>query len=450
MLSELRKGGLMKKFIFFISIGILVISFLYCDSFDKTKMDELFAVLESNDMGMGNVSIFKDGLEVYNNSIGFADVENRREITGETRFRIGSISKIFTAVIIIQLIEEGKLSYETKLQEFFPQIPNAKDIAIEHLLRHQSGIYNFTNDESYVQWMEEPITKRELVEKIAAYEPVFEPGEKGEYSNSNYVLLSYIAEIADNEEFSKILHARIVEPVKLEYTYYGAKIDTEKNEAKSYNKTDKWTPAKETDMSIPAGAGAIVSNPHDINLFLNSLFNGKLISEESLNKMQRTEQGLGIGMFKLPFYDKYAFGHTGGIDAFQSVAAYFPEDQLAVAYNANGVSLPQNDILIGVLSIYFGLDYDMPEDMEKIALPADLLNRYTGVYECPELPINITVFVEDDILWAQGSGQNALPLDAHDEYNFSFTPANIKMQFVSEKQQMILLQSGQRFVFTKK
>jgi D-alanyl-D-alanine carboxypeptidase len=438
-----------RKIIVIMSISIVITSFLYCESFDKGKMDDLFSVLDSNDLVMGNVSIYKDGMEVYNNSIGFADIENRLKITGETRFRIGSISKTFTAVIIIQMIEEGKLSYEAKLQEFFPQIPNAEDITIEQLLRHQSGIYNFTNDESYGQWMEDPVTKRELVEKIAAYESVFKPGEKGEYSNSNYVLLSYIAEIADDKEFSEILHSRIVEPLGLEFTYYGAKIDTEKNEAKSYNKTDKWTPAKETDMSIPAGAGAIVSNPYDINQLLSSLFAGKLISEESLSKMRHTERGMGMGMFKLPFYDKYAFGHTGGIDGFQSVAAYFPEEKLAVTYNTNGVTLPQNDILIGILSIYFGIDYDLPEPKEKIALSADLLNRYTGVYECPELPINITVFVKDDILWAQGDGQVALQLDAHDEYNFSFMPANIKLQFMPENRQMILLQSGQRFMFTK-
>lgn len=440
----------MKKTILMLIISIIFISFLYSFNQEKAIINDLFELLEENNQAMGNISLFKDGKEIYNNSVGYLDVENRKKINQNTGFRIGSISKTFTAVIIIQMIEEGKLSFDSKLSEFFPTVPNADLITIEHLLRHQSGIFNFTNDEKYVTWMEKPIKKADLVKLIADYEPVFNPGEKGEYSNSNYVLLSFIAESVDKKDFKRILHTRIVRPLKLKNTYYGGKINPKKNEAKSYYKTGEWTPATETDMSVPVGAGAIVSNPHDINIFFMNIFNGKLISETSLNKMLKMENNFGLGIFKIPFYDKYAYGHTGGIDGFQSVTAYFPDEKLSVTYNTNGVSFPQNNILIGVLSIYFGKDYEFPEFKESVVISTEILNTLVGLYESADLPIAINIFIKDESLWAQGTGQEAFPLDAENETTFTFMPASIKLEFDSENNQMLLIQAGHRFVFTRK
>ena len=433
----------MKKSILLLIIGFIFISFLHGFEQKKDIIDNFFNHLEENNQAMGNISLFKDGQEIYNNSMGFREIELKRKIDSNTKFRIGSISKTFTAVIIIQMIEEGKLSYETRLSDYCPQIPNADLITIEHLLRHQSGIFNFTNDENYVKWMEKPVKKAELIKIIADYEPIFNPGEKGDYSNSNFVLLSYIAEKTDKKDFKKILNTRIVKPLKLKNTYYGSKINPKKNEAKSYYKTTDWTLATETDMSVPVGAGAIVSNPYDLNIFFTNLFAGKLISEASLAKMTKIENHFGLGIFKIPFYDKFAYGHTGGIDGFQAVATYFPDEKISVAYNSNGVSYPQNSILIGVLSIFFEMDYEFPEFQEGVKLPLEILNTLTGDYKSDDLPIGIKIFIKDEALWAQGSGQDPFPLDAEDENTFNYMPANIKLKFDVDKKQMILIQSSE-------
>jgi len=388
---------------------------LNAQEIDKEKMDSLFTLIESKGKGMGSISLFQDGNEVYHNSFGYADIENNIEATEMTKYRIGSVSKIFTATIIMQLVDEKKLSLETTIDQYFPNLPNVNKITIEQLLRHRSGLHNFTDDEDYLSWMESPQTKSELIEIFIEKGSDFEPNEKFEYSNTNYVLLSFIAEDTDNKSFSDILKSRIIEPLELKKTYYGDKINTRENEALSYTKLKEWHLSTETDMSVPVGAGAIASTPSDLNIFLNNLFTGNLVSKKSLKKMKDIIEGYGIGMIQIPFYDKKSFGHTGGIDGFQSMASYFPEENFSISYCSNGVVMPRNDILIGVLSIYFQIDYQLPDFKPGIELTSEDLDQYLGIYSSPSFPLKITISKDNNILIAQATGQSSFPLDAYEK-----------------------------------
>src|SRR5690606_9537400 len=126
----------------------------------------------------------------------------------DTKFRIGSITKMFTATMILQLVEEGKLTMETKLGAYFPSVPNAKEITIEQLLNHHSGLYNIT-DEEYLNYYTQPKTQQEILERIAKQTPDFPPGERGAYSNTNYLLLGYILEKLTDKSYAENLHSRI-------------------------------------------------------------------------------------------------------------------------------------------------------------------------------------------------------------------------------------------------
>ncbi|MFO7827755.1 MAG: serine hydrolase domain-containing protein [Bacteroidales bacterium] len=422
---------------------------IQAQDFDQAKMDSLFSTIEINEKGMGSISIFKNGNEVYQNSIGFTSIEENIPLTNQTKFRIGSVSKTFTATIVMKLIEQGKISLDDKLGNYFPEILNSETITIEHLLKHRSGIYNFTSAEDYVTWMEQPITRDELVEKIVSHGSVFEPDEKTEYSNSNYVLLSFIIEDITGKNFSEILSDFITQPCKLNDTYLGSKINLSQNEADSYTMLKDWKMSTETDMSVPMGAGAIVSTPTDLNRFLYCLFNHQLISAESLDKMTNIQDGMGLGIFQVPFYDKKAFGHTGGIDGFQSNAFFFPKENISVAYLSNGVVMPMNDILIGVLSIYFGRDYDLPEFKEPLELSSEELDKYLGVYSSLDFPLKLTISIEDNILIGQGSGQPSFALEAYDKHKFKFDQASLKIEFIPNEDKLILQQGGGVFELTK-
>ncbi|NJW53148.1 serine hydrolase domain-containing protein [Salinimicrobium oceani] len=437
----------MKIFSTFLTL-FLVFS-LGAQSFDKQKMDSLFKVVEFNSKGMGGIAIHRNGMPVYQNNIGFADISSNIQAHPHTKYRIGSISKTFTAAMILQLVEEGKLSLDTRLSEFYPQIQNAQNISIEDLLRHQSGLFNFTDDEAYKEYMEQPRTKKELLQIFKKQDPVFAPGEKNEYSNTNYVLLSFVLEDVEKQSYAEVLKKRILKPLGLKHTGYGGKIDSERSEAYSYIKKKDWEPASETDMSIPIGAGALISTPSDLNLFFTALFKGNIVKPENLEKMKTLKNGYGMGLFSYPFNDKSFYGHTGGIDGFSAMSTYYPEEDLAMTYISNGTDLSPNDIAIGALSIYWGLDYAIPS-FDSLDLSTEELKKYEGTYGSETFPLKVKIFVEDGTLMGQATGQPAFPLEAYDEDKFQFIRAGLQLEFSPEEDKMILLQGGNTYQLSRK
>jgi D-alanyl-D-alanine carboxypeptidase len=429
--------------------ALLLSSMLYAQSFNQAKMDSLFKLIDVNEKSMGSISIFHDGKEVYQYSMGFADVEKQQKANAQTRYRVGSVSKIFTSAIILQMVEEGKLNLETTLDRFFPEIPNSKSITIEQLLRHRTGLFNFTNAPEYQGWMEQPKSNEALLKLFVKNGTTFKPGEQFEYSNTNYVLLSFIAETIDGKSFAEILKQRIAVPLALTNTYYGGKINPARNEAKSYTRANTWVASTETDMSIPTGAGAIVSTPSDLNQFLIALFSGKVISNGSLVKMKEMKDGYGFGLIQFPFFEKKAFGHTGGIDGFQSTASIFPDEKVAVSITINGASMPSNDILIGALSIYFGRDYKLPEFTPAIQVTAEELSAFTGTYSSEGFPLKISITQQGAALFGQATGQPMFPLEAFEKNKFRFDQAKLVIEFYPEENKLLLQQGGRRFELTR-
>ncbi len=422
----------------------------YSQNFNKPKLDSLFDMLAEKNKAMGSVTISKNGAVLYSRAIGYSVISEKenKSSTDITKYRIGSISKMFTATMIFQLIEEGKIKLTTTLDNYFPALPNAKQITISNLLNHRSGLHNFTNDPDYTTWMTRPKTQDEMLAIISKNKVDFQPNEKGMYSNSNYVILGYIIEKITNQPYSKNLKERITSKIGLPNTYFGSKTNTNNNESYSYQFVNDWKQEPETDMSIPGGAGSIVSTPTDLTKFIEALFSLKLVSQNSLNQMKTITDGYGMGMFQIPFYDKKAYGHGGGIDGFGSNAAYFPEDSLAAAYCTNGQVYPLNDIMIGVLSIYFNKDYTIPT-FNALSLKTEELDKYLGVYSSKQIPLKITITKDNSTLIAQATGQSSFPLEATETDVFRFDQAGIIIEFNTAKNEFTLKQGGGIYLFTK-
>jgi D-alanyl-D-alanine carboxypeptidase len=281
--------------------SLLIGMTLNAQQFDKSRMDSLFQLIEANDKGMGSIAILANGKTVYQNAIGYASMAEKEKATPTTTYRIGSISKTFTATLILQLVEEGQLSLDTKLSEYFPKVKNAEQITIEHLLRHRSGIFNITDGDDYLTWMESPQTREQMVSRIVEAGSIFEPGTQAAYSNSNYILLTYIAEQLYGQTFNEALQDKICKPCGLTSTYVGGKLNVAEGETYSYTKLDGWELSTETDMSVPSGAGALMSTPDELNRFLHCLFSEKLINTTSLEAMTKMVDGLGLGVFPYLF-----------------------------------------------------------------------------------------------------------------------------------------------------
>ncbi len=418
---------------------------IFSQNFDKAKLDEYFDVIEKNDKAMGSVALSKDGQLIYSRQFGFADVDKKTKANANTQYRIGSISKTFTAVLVMKAVEENKLKLSHTIDLYFPGFPNGDKITVEMLLRHRSGIYNFTDDPQYKSRSAQPKNEAEMLAIIAGKPGVFAPGSQAAYSNSNYVLLSYVLQRVQKQPYGELLRRQINVPLGLTNTYFST---GNTDRTRGYTYTDKWTVQPQTDASITMGAGGIVSTPVDLVKFSNALFGGKLLKPESLEKMTSTKDGFGLGLISLPFYEHQGYGHTGGIDGFASVFGHFADGDISFAQTMNGFRLNTNDVSIALLSAAYGKDFQIPVFTNYKIDPA-MLSQYVGVYQSTELPLDITVTQQGSILQAQGSGQPAFPLSATAKDEFSYEPINVVMKFDPATETMVLLQNGGTFHYKK-
>ncbi|EQB93603.1 beta-lactamase family protein [Elizabethkingia anophelis] len=426
-----------------LSVSLVLLS----QSFNKEKLDTYFSTLEKNNKFSGSVAITQDNKLIYTRSIGYSDIENKILNSDKTKYRIGSISKTFTAVLILKSFEEGKLKPDDKLSLFFPHIKNADQITISQLLQHRSGIHNITDDNSYMDYYQEPQSEAKLVDIITKAGSDFQPDSKYSYSNSGYILLTYILEKVNKKSYAELLKEKITKPLGLNSTYVGKKINSQNNEAYSYSPGNK--KSAETDMSIPIGAGAVVSNPTDIVKFSNALFNGKLLNKESLEKMITIRDGYGYGLFTTQFNDLKGFGHSGGIDDFSSLFVYYNVGNVSFALDSNVSDGYGNNLIAkALLSAVYNKPYDIPEFKTYQADVNDFA-KYIGTYTSPTFPLKIAITTDNTSLKAQATGQSEFTLTPTDKNKFEFSQAGIKMEFYPDKKQFRLLQNGLDILFTK-
>src|SRR5690606_31430935 len=181
----------LKVLTFLIALGVASLS---SSAQTFTKLGQYFDLLEKHDKSTGSVAVSKQGQVIYRRSAGVSHLKTKCKIDKNTKSLVGSIAKTLSAVLTVNAIEEGKLQLTQTINRYFPQIKNADKITIHHLLAHRSGIFNFTARNDYLTWHTQPKTKSELLQIIEEGGNIFEPGQKAEYSNANYVLLSLILE----------------------------------------------------------------------------------------------------------------------------------------------------------------------------------------------------------------------------------------------------------------
>lgn len=438
-----------RTFLFALAVGLTLFYPGLTKAQDFSKADQVFDSLDFHDKYMGTVMIAKNGEKVYSRSIGFADFEKGQKLNENTKFRIGSISKIFTSVLIMKAVEEGKLQLDQKLSDFYSQIPNADKITVDMLLNHRSGIHNFTDDENYLGYSTEPKSEEEMIAIIQKGGSDFEPNSKASYSNSNYILLTFILEKTYESSYGELLAKKVSQPLGLENTEVFESVYVSQNEAKSYAYNGTWKVENETHPSIPLGAGAISSTVSDLIVFIQGLFDGKLISESSLAKMMEIKEGYGRGMFTFPYFDRKAYGHTGGIDGFRSLLGYFPDDQVAIVTLSNGLNWNANEVTLTLLNANYGNEVKIPSFQTYALNPSDL-DLYVGEYVTTQIPINFTFVKDGDTLVAKPSGQPDTRLEPIGKHQFEFSAVGAVFIFDPEKGELTFKQGGGTFSYKKK
>lgn len=374
---------------------VFILAYLCPTSFGQAlnvaKLDSFCSALSNLDMAMGSLTVSKNGVVQYQRAMGYSVMEGDSKIPAriDTKYRIGSVSKTFTAVMIFQLIQEGKISLNQKLGIHYPQLPNANKITIGHLLSHTSGLHDYTKDTNFPDWMDKSKTHDDMLQVIMDKGTDFEPGAKADYSSTNYLLLGYIIENLCKMSYADALQKRISARIGLHDTYYGGTIGDSKNESTSYKYADNgWKKEKQTNLGIHGGAGSIVSTTGDLVKFMNALFAHKLVSKTSLATMKTMVNGYGMGLFPDKYGSKPSFGHNGRVEEFYSALWYFPGEKLTIAYCTNGILFPRTDIVEGILKICFNEKFQMPFS-RSMDIKNNDLDKYVGTYSSNQVPLKV-------------------------------------------------------------
>ncbi|MCP5079183.1 MAG: beta-lactamase family protein, partial [Psychromonas sp.] len=419
--------------------------------------------LDTHQKAMVSVSINEQGKHFYNRQIGlerqdlgvFSDTLIKSDV--DTKYYIGSITKVFTATLVFDLIEKNKLTLSTKLSAFFPNVANAQTITIEQMLSHRSGIFNNTNDARYWGYMNDKQTQEQMVNRIADYTSVFEPGSKYEYSNSNYLLLGYIIEKITAETYQQYLQTQIIGKLALKNTLLDSETNKKEHQASSFNYSyERWNENKNAHPSIAFSAGAMLSTTKDLTIFIRALFNGELISKDSLAIMKGDNDDIPKGLFNWLDRGITYYGHGGLYNQFQSTLAYNPVDDVAMAISTNARKIPLNEIAGAVLDIQGDFDFELPVYLTApIELEASELEKYKGVFSSKDLHLDITYLVKFGKLYTQATGQDALKMVPLSKQTFEFSPAGIIYEFdvnadgTTDYDSFTLIQGGGIYYYTR-
>ena len=319
-----------------------------------TRADQIMQGYATAGTFMGTALIARDGAIVFDKAYGMANVELDVPNTPDTKFRLGSITKQFTAASILLLEERGKLKIDDKVKTYLPDAPMAWDrITIFNLLTHTSGIPNFTALPDYNTIK---LTTRSAAEAVATVRerPLdFGPGEKMSYSNSGYLVLGDIIEKVSGQSYEKFVPDNIFTPLGMKESGYDSNTAIIKRRASGYVKTPNgYVNAGYIHMSVPHAAGALYSTTHDLLKWEQALFAGKVVSKESLTRMTTPfKNNYGFGLMSITRNGRPVFWHNGGIDGFNTSMAYYPETRTVVIVlaNVNGPVADQSNAQLGAL-----------------------------------------------------------------------------------------------------
>ncbi|SEG13872.1 serine hydrolase domain-containing protein [Sphingobacterium lactis] len=422
---------------------ILGCSTVFSQKIELQKIDSFVNYIEQNNRGIGSISIFNDGREIYNRSFGQSKLLDI-QYNADTKYQIGSITKLVTATLIFKLIEDGKLRLDDPISKFYPNIPNSNDIKIKNLMNHSSGLGDFLEKKDNTSWLTEKVSQDEIFDEIVSQGVLFQPNEKTEYSNTGYFLLARIVEKLYDDDYATIVAEKIANPLNLKN--FASLTPSTSNIFPSYEYTDKWEKVKDLEFSNVIGIGDIVSTAKDLNTFLYNLSHYKILQKESIEKMKpnlERDEEFGMGLMAIPFYEHVSFGHVGDTYGTHSIVSYNENDHLGFSFAYNGERVPHNDILIGILSIIYGKNYKYP-DFNTIITESEELDKFVGTYSSPDLPLKFIIRKEGNELFGQATGQSSFPLECYDENKFKNDQAELKLIFKPMENKMILNQDGEK------
>lgn len=408
------------------------------DAAAGAEFDKIFQEYYKADGPGAAVLVAKKGKIIYQKAIGKADLELDVPLRPDHIFRIGSVTKQFTAAAILRLAEEGKLALEDELTKFLPEYPTlGKRITVEQLLNHTSGIKSYTDMAEWdAQTRRKDFTPTELIDYFKNQPMDFEPGADWNYNNSGYILLGYIIEKVSGKTYAQYIDEQFFKPLGMKNSYYGDVEPIIKNRADGYSggAPGNYVHAEYLSMTQPYAAGSLLSTVEDLFIWTKAVHTGKVLKPESL-KMAFTPHILPNG------HDtRYGYGwqignllgtatieHGGGINGFLSILLYVPGEDVCVAMLSNCDCSPPGEPAAKMAAALLGRAY---QPLAKQVDPKSL-DAYVGVYENAKKEQRF-ITAENGQLFSQRPGGSKFKVVPYGRDQFFFENSFARITFERE------------------
>lgn len=401
------------------------------------EADALIQPYIKADAFSGTVLVAKDGKVLFQKAYGLADREWNIANTPDTKFRLGSITKQFTAAAILQLAEQGKLSVDDPISKYYTDAPASwAKVTIKHLLTHTSGIPSYTDIPHFFEGQSFTDLTPEGIIKLTRDAPLqFEPGSQYRYDNSGYVLLGYVIEKVSGQPYADYVQKHIFDPLGMRNSGYDSNTAVIAHRASGYQpKGAGWENATYLSMTLPYAAGSLYSTVGDLLIWDQALYSGKVLTADSL-KQQFTDYGhkYGFGWTIDKAYDHDRISHGGGINGFATFIARYPQDRLLVVALSNYVNGVPGRLEAELAGQYF---YDSRSEPAPAKLTVAQLDAYTGKFKAGNTVITITRQGKELTLENTGLTQEK-PSPAHrmlalSQSDFVLAPLDIKIVFTRD------------------
>ena len=400
------------------------------------EVEALFSeAYDAEDPGAA-VLLERDGKTLLRKAYGMADLELGVALEPDMVFRIGSITKQFTAVATLMLEADGKLSVKDDITKHLPDYPTGgKTITVEHLLTHTSGIKSYTSLPGWMDTLYKDVSHEEVLEVFKDEPMDFDPGTRWLYNNSGFYLLGLVIEAASGQDYGTFLEERIFEPLGMNDTALGDHQRIIARRARGYHRNGETLQnAPYISMKWPYAAGALVSTVDDLSRWNRALQAGEVVSKETLQRLwtdypttdgESTFYGYGWGLAEVEGHR--VIHHGGGIHGFSTFALTVPEKGLFLAVLSNDpANTPSPGFLAQrVTSLLLGAS----PSREAVEVAPEILERYEGNFKAEGEDILRSVTVEEGVLRVQFTGNVPLPLHPAGENDFFFDNSLTRISF---------------------
>lgn len=409
----------------------------------EVLVDALFKRSFSKDGAGAAVLVARDGKILFEKGYGLADIEHGIAVTPATKFRIGSITKQFTAASILRLQEAGKLKVSDPLSKYYPDFPRGGEVTLERMLNHTSGIHSYTERPGFYAGVTKPVAPAALVAEIEKYPFDFNPGEKWAYSNSNFFILGEIVAKVSGESYEAYLQQTLFAPLGMTATGIYHNDSPPVGAAVGYSFANgAFRRAIDWDMSWAGGAGSLYSTVEDLYRWYEGVFGQKVLNPESLaaaltpgvteeNKNDSRDSGYGYGLHITRFRGAREISHGGGLHGFLTNVLRLPDKKLTVVVLTN--SFPQKPSSLPaalsylIVEAYIGAELGSPPLPARTAVPASALAAIVGRYDYRQAILDVTQ--EGDHVYARLGGQPRFEIFPKSETEFFWKVVDAQVTF---------------------